>query len=188
MTPRALGIYRENEFSPGKVEADAAILDSALAELTTRGFTTSTLDAKSFASGAPIEADLVLAMCQSEGALRRLAEVQAGGVLAVNSALAIRNCYRDLLGGGLIRAGVPTPNGALIATGVPIDLRALVGIDLDAGIYLKRGDLHALSPQDVERFDGRSSLLGGIASFAGRGVRTAYVQEAVEGSTVKFLI
>ena len=30
---RALGIYREPEFSPGKVEADAAILDATMAEL-----------------------------------------------------------------------------------------------------------------------------------------------------------
>jgi len=28
MSYRALGIYREPEFSPGKVEADAAILDA----------------------------------------------------------------------------------------------------------------------------------------------------------------
>ena len=47
MTYRALGIYREPEFSPGKVEADAAILDAVLAELAREGFHTSAIDAKS---------------------------------------------------------------------------------------------------------------------------------------------
>ena len=124
MKRRAIGIYREVEFSPGKVEADAAILNAALAELAAHGMETEVFDAKTFAAGtAAADAEIILAMCQSESALRRLAELESSGAVAVNSALAIRNCYRDLLGAGLLRAGVPSPDGVLLATASPIDMR-----------------------------------------------------------------
>src|SRR5271154_652281 len=111
---RALGIYREAEFSPGKVSADAAIMDAVMAQLSAAGIDTSTADPRPPpAAGNPIP-DLVLAMCQSENALRALAALEEAGALVINSALAIRNCYRDLMGPGLARAGVPSPRGALL--------------------------------------------------------------------------
>ena len=71
MSRRAIGIYREVEFSPGKVEADAAILDAVLAELASHGIETAAFDAKTFtASTVAADAEIILAMCQSEGALR----------------------------------------------------------------------------------------------------------------------
>ncbi len=183
---RALGIYREPEFSPGMVEADAAILDAVLGELSSHGIETVALDAHSFAATGAAEAEIILAMCQSEDALKRLAEMESAGAVAVNSALAIRNCYRDLLGGGLLRAGVPAPEGGLLSTAPPINLRALSALNLDAGVYVKRGDLHALGPGDVQHVLGRDSLLGKLQEFSGRGVRTVYVQQAVAGHIVKF--
>src|SRR5690242_8580401 len=129
MTRRALGIYREPQFSPGKVDADAAILDAVLDELATHGVETATMDADRFASGAPAQAEIVLAMCQSPQALTRLAEMESAGAAAINSALAIRNCYRDLLGAGLMRAGIPTPHGIMVSTVVPIDWRRLSALD-----------------------------------------------------------
>lgn len=187
MKRRALGIYREPQFSPGKVEADAAILDSVLSELAAHGLETVTLDAQSFAAGVPTDAaEIVLAMCQGSDALKRLAEVESAGAVAVNSALAIRNCYRDLLGAGLVRAGIPVPDGALLPTAPPIDLRKLAALDLDAGVYVKRGDLHALDADDVQRAYGRAGLIVTLQQFFRRGVNVAYVQQAIEGRTVKF--
>ena len=187
MTRRAIGIYREVEFSPGKVEVDAAILDAVLAELASHGIETTALDAKTFAAGTAIaDAEIILAMCQSEGALRRLAELEAAGAIVVNSALAIRNCYRDLLGAGLTRAGIPAPGGVLLPTAVPIDMRRLSALDLDAGVFVKRGDLHALGPTDVQQAVGRAALTASLADFARRGIAMVYVQQAANGHTVKF--
>src|SRR5277367_146196 len=123
MSYQALGIYREPEFSPGKVDADAAILDATMAELKREGVAIQTLDAVSFAQGAPVRPDLVLPMCQGPRALKRLAAVEQQGAIAINSALSIRNCYRDLLAPGLERAGVPTPPGALVEADAPLDPR-----------------------------------------------------------------
>lgn len=186
MSYRALGIYREPEFSPGKVEADAAILDAVLAELKHQGVETEAMDAFSFGNGAPVRADIVLPMCQGAPALKRLAEVEQGGALAINSALSIRNCYRDLLVAGLVRAGVPTPPGALVPTDGPLGDGKLAGVDLTSGAYVKRGDLHALGPDDVQFASDRATVNSILADFGRRGIRYAYVQQQAHGGVVKF--
>ncbi len=184
---RVLGIYRETEFSPGKVAHDAAILDAVLAELKRHGAEVSVISAARFVGDAPASADLVLAMCQGERALGRLVALEQQGAIAVNSALAIRNCYRDLLCAGLIHAGVPVPAGALVRTGArPPDLTPLGVLDLDAPMFIKRGDLHALAPDDVQRVESRGALRAALARLAQRAVPVAYVQQAVDGRVVKF--
>lgn len=186
MNLRAIGVYREPEFSPGKVDADAAILDSVLAELSREGVRTDVLDSRTFCEITLPAADLVLAMCQGERALKRLAEAERAGAVVINSALAIRNCYRDLLARGLASAGVPTPAGGLVATAKPLDPRDLAGVDVGAPVFVKRGDLHALGPGDVQRADGRSDIDRKLRGLAERGIHHAYVQQEAAGSVVKF--
>jgi hypothetical protein len=188
---RALGIYRERAFSPGKVEADAAILDAALAELRREGFETRAVAPADFAAAGFAEwsgsgVDLVLSMCQGAEALRRLSELEQSGAIAVNSALSIRNCYRDLLNPGLARAGVPIPPGMLVDTALPLESGALLGVEIALPLYVKRGDLHALGPDDVRRVETLAELRAALMSFATRQVSQAYVQQEVEGEVVKF--
>ncbi|HVB81904.1 MAG TPA: hypothetical protein VNE82_18395 [Candidatus Binataceae bacterium] len=184
---RALGVYRETEFSPGKVTHDAAILDAVLGELERHEVEVAAISAARLVDDPPAGADLVLAMCQGERALGRLAALERQGATAVNSALAIRNCYRDLLCAGLVHAGVPVPPGALVRTGArPPDLSPLGVLDLDAPMFVKRGDLHALASDDVQRVESRGALRSALAGMARRGVPVAYVQQAVEGRVVKF--
>lgn len=182
---RALGIYREAQFSPGKVEADAAILDGVLAALAAAGVETAALRPERAAepSAAPA-ADLVLAMCQGESQLERLARLEESGAVVINSALAIRNCYRDLLGAGLLRAGVPAPRGVIVDLAAPS--RPLDGLNPSRGLYVKRGDLHALGADDVQRVDDPARLDAVFAGFARRGIGRVYVQQMVDGALVKF--
>jgi len=178
---RALGIYRESQFSPGKVEADAAILDRVLAALAERGIDTMAIRPESDDWPA---AELVLAMCQGERPLERLARLEKGGALAINSALAIRNCYRDLLGAGLLRAGIRAPRGVLLD--LAAGERRLDGLDTARGLYVKRGDLHALGADDVQHVEHPAALELVLEGFARRGIRQVYVQQAVAGRLVKF--
>lgn len=186
MNARILGVYREVEFSPGKVEADAAIIDAVLAELRSYGADTVAIGAAQFCSDHSLDPHMVLAMCQSEHALSRLAAIEEAGAVTINSALAIRNCYRDLLGAGLARAGVPTPNGVAVSTATPFDLKPLRALDLSAPMYVKRGDLHALGSDDVQRVDGLEQLEATLLRFARREIRVAYVQQEATGEVVKF--
>jgi glutathione synthase/RimK-type ligase-like ATP-grasp enzyme len=125
-------------------------------------------------------------MCQGEAGLARLSAVEEAGAVVINSALAIRNCYRDLLGAGLMRAGVPVPEGVLVRTAAPLDLKPMRTIDLSSPMYVKRGDLHALGPHDVLRVEGLEQLEATLMRFARRGVQLAFVQQEVVGELVKF--
>jgi len=183
---RALGVYRESEFSPGKVEADAAILDLVLTHLGEQRIDAGAVSAAEFIANQNPRCDLILAMCQSEQALKRLAAAQKAGVLVINSAQAIRSCYRDQMGQILTDSVVPVPPGILVETSAAID-RGAVGVpNPERGIYVKRGDLHALSSNDVCRADDRAALATILQDFALRGIRRAYLQQAVEGRVVKF--
>jgi glutathione synthase/RimK-type ligase-like ATP-grasp enzyme len=186
MKIQVMGVYREAEYSPGKVEADAAILDAVIDQLRVAGAETNAIDAARFVDGGFATPHLVLAMCQGEAGLARLSTVEESGAVVINSALAIRNCYRDLLGAGLMRAGVPVPEGVVVRTAAPLDLKPLRTIDLSSPMYVKRGDLHALGPHDVVRVEGLEQLEATLISFARRGVQLAFVQQEVVGEVVKF--
>jgi hypothetical protein len=186
MTMLVLRIYRESEFSPGKVDDDARILDAVLAELRTAGLNVSAIEPGKLRAAPRPAPDLVLAMCQGEHALRRLAQWEEAGAVTVNSALAIRNCYRDLLGAGLAQAGVPAPRGALVETAAAPRSWRLNGLDTSLGLYVKRGDLHALDTADVQRVAGLGELEAIVASFARRGVKRVYLQQEVPGPVIKF--
>ena len=186
MSIRVLGVYRETEFSPGKVEADAAILDCVLDHLRARDIEVLTLEPDRFVEDTPDKFDLVLAMCQAERTLHKLAALEKTGILVINSPRAIRSCYRDRLGPALESAGVPTPAGVLVNTSTGIDPQSISRLDLAAGVFIKRGDLHALMAGDVVRVDGLDPISSALAGFAARGVKSAYVQQAVEGIVVKF--
>lgn len=186
MNLRVVGVYREPEFSPGKITADAAIIDQVLAHLRVEGATTETMTAARFSADPPDDVDLVIAMCQGSQALSQLASMNEAGAVTINSALAIRNCYRDLLAAGLMRAGVPIPEGALLRTSLPLDLKPLRVLDLAAPVYVKRGNLHALGPDDVRRVEGLKQLQGTLAHFARRGIELVYAQQEIAGAVVKF--
>jgi hypothetical protein len=186
MNMRVVGIYREPEFSPGKIGADAAIIDEVLSHLRAQGARTETMTAAHFSAERPNNADLVIAMCQGASALSQLASVNEAGAVTINSALAIRNCYRDLLAAGLVRAGVPVPEGVLLRTSVPLDMKALRALDLTRRIYVKRGNLHALGPDDVRCVDGLRQINEALADFAGRAIDLVYLQQEVAGRVVKF--
>jgi hypothetical protein len=186
MKIQVIGVYREPEYSPGKIEADTAILDAVLEHLRASGTQTTALDAAGFALGEFAAPHLVLAMCQGPHGLARLAAAEESGAVVINSALAIRNCYRDLLSAGLMRAGVPVPEGVLLRTAAPLDLKPLRTIDLTSPMYVKRGDLHALAPHDVQRVEGLGQLEATLMRFARRGVQIAFVQQEVVGEVVKF--
>jgi glutathione synthase/RimK-type ligase-like ATP-grasp enzyme len=185
---RVLGIYRETEFSPGKVQADAAILDEVLGRLSAAGFETTSVAPAAFLNG-PLsrfsDIDLVLAMCQSLSALARLRDIENSGAITINSPGAIRNCYRDRLDSKLRNASIPTPRAFLVSTASAF---ADIGssFDFGAGVFVKRGDLHALSADDVVRVSDPEGVPALQSGFAARGVKSILLQQALAGQVVKF--
>jgi len=169
-----VGIFREPEFSPGRVGDDAAILEQTAAALRARSATVRLGDA-SLALGDDV--DGVLAMCQTHAALAVL-DRAATRVPVLNSAAAIRNCFRAETVRLLGAAGVPFPATSVIAS------------DAAAGgaapCWVKRGDVHAMQADDVVFAADDAALAHAVAAFRARGIARVALQAHVAGPVLKF--
>ncbi|HEY2386856.1 MAG TPA: hypothetical protein VGK30_07820 [Candidatus Binatia bacterium] len=169
-----VGIFREPEFSPGRVGDDAAILEQTAAALRGRGATVR-LGAPELALADDVDA--VLAMCQTPAALAVL-DRAALRVPVLNSAAAIRNCFRAETVRLLGAAGLPFPSTAVVATDAPATGRA--------PCWVKRGDVHAMHPDDVVFAADDAALTQALAAFRARGIARAALQAHVAGPVLKF--
>ena len=168
-----LGVRREPEFSPGRVEDDAAILARTRDALAARGVRLDVIDA---ADVPTTDAAAVLAMCQSPAAL---AELDRCRVPVINAPDAIRACYRHETVARLAATDVPFPPTRLVATSSDAD-------DAAAPCWVKRGDVHAMTASDVVFAPTAEALRAALADFAARGITRAALQGHVEGAVVKF--
>jgi hypothetical protein len=187
MTIQLLGVYREQRFSPGVHAAgDAAILELTQAALEGAGYCTA-LIAPECLSTQPPEARVVFAMCQSLEALTVLQQWEQQGILVLNTPAAVRACYRLALVATLNKAALPCPRSAII----PLEDAAVLPPwppfpDHTEGCWVKRGDVHAMQPEDVVFVRHAASWQQQLASFADRGIRHAVVQQHITGQEIKF--
>ena len=180
---RLLGLYREKQYSPGRHQSnDVQLLDQIAHRLRERDFTVDLLtldEANSHRSDAAI----VFSMCQGRASLENLAEWEREGVRIINSPQSALNTHRDRLPALMVAAGVSFPQTQLVDTKESPDLPAL---DLNGGIWLKRGDVHASVTADVQWIDSHERLEAGLADFANRGIDRAAVQAHRAGDEIKF--
>ena len=175
--PSVVGVWREPEYSPGRVEDDAAILERTRTALAARGvqMTVGTV--------ALVERErpaAVLAMCQSAAALAAL-DRAAATVPVINAPDAIRACYRHETVRRLAGGRTPFPPTEIVSTTRP---RSGAG-DL-APCWVKRGDVHAMMRDDVVFAETATSVDAALADFAARGIARAALQAHVPGVVVKF--
>src|SRR2546423_10987613 len=91
----------------------------------------------------------------------------------MNSPRAALNTHRDRLPALMIEARLPFPQTNLVATNSSPGLH---GLDLDEGIWLKRGDVHASVTADVQWIDSWDRLEMGLAQFARPGINLEALQ------------
>jgi len=181
MTVDFLGIAREPLYSPGKVEADRAILD-AVAERLAAEHRVRVVSAEQPlpAVSAPT---VVFAMCQGPAALATLRDWEAAGVRVVNCTAAIANTHRRRMLAAFERHAVAHPPSRLVRTDAPAELPEWI----DHGdTWIKRGDVHATEADDVMRIDGPGAAREALTALGRRGVATALVQRHVDGDVFKF--
>lgn len=177
-----IGLYREAEYSPGRHRSnDAALLDRVAAALRARGFR---VDLMTLGEAAPQrqEAAILFSMCQGRTALETLVRWERDGVRVVNSPEASLKTYRDRLPAVLQAAGVPFPSTKLVLTGQG----ANPPLDVNGGVWLKRGDVHASISADVQWVESVDGLRAGLKEFASRGIAHAALQPHCAGDEIKF--
>ena len=177
-----LGVYREQVFSPGKVQDDAAILDASLAAISRAGYRVASVMAEALDFSTP-RPDKVLSMAQSKRPLAVLSEWQQRGTRVVNTVQSILNCYRKPLTGLLREAGVCMPPSRMLTLA-----EAERGIDLrlHSRVWLKRGDVHAMQAGDVIALESEKEVPRALDHFRRYNISDILVQEHVEGHVVKF--
>jgi len=175
-----LCIAREEVYSPGKVDADRAILEAVASHLA-RHRRVRVIATESAPPQAP-DAALVLAMCQGPLALARLRSWQRSGVRVVNTADAIEGCHRTRMLPALRRAAVAHPPSAIVATDGPCDAPEWAR----GGVWVKRGDVHATHADDVVLVREVSGLRAVLDQFRRRGIERAALQQHVDGEVIKF--
>jgi glutathione synthase/RimK-type ligase-like ATP-grasp enzyme len=179
---RLIGLFREAECSPGRHRSnDAQLLEQVAQALRQRGFR---VDLMTFedATASRCSAAMVFSMCQGWPALETIRRWELNGARVVNSPRASLNTYRDRLHTVMEAAGVPFPPTRLVATARESD----PAVDVNGGVWLKRGDVHASVSADVQWIDSTDGLRAGLRDFASRGVAHAALQQHCEGDEVKF--
>jgi len=180
---RLLGLYREKQYSPGRHQSnDVLLLDQIAHRLREREFEVD-LTSLDEANGLQSDAAMVFSMCQGRSALENLALWEREGVKIINSPRAALNTHRDRLPALMVEAGVSFPRTHLVGTKESADLHSL---DLNGGIWLKRGDVHASVTADVQWVDSRDRLGAGLTEFSRRGIDLAAVQAHRAGDEIKF--
>lgn len=173
-----VGILREPEYSPGRVDDDAAILERTCDALADRGIDVSFGDVDLLTRTTP---SAVMAMCQSATSLVALDRCVAADVPVVNAPDAIRACYRHETVQRLTGTAVAFPPTRIVATG------AGSGPFADAApCWVKRGDVHAMAVDDVVFAATPRDVDAVLDDFATRGIARAALQTHVEGVVVKF--
>jgi hypothetical protein len=178
-----LGIYREEQFSPGAVEVDRSILNEVLTHLELEGMKVDVVQGEQFYD-CPNKPDLVLSMAQSQVKLSLLARWEQQGVLVINSVQAVLNCYRQRLYPLLESGKVCIPDYRLVSVDDlwEQDLQTLP----EGSYWIKRGDFHALSSSDVVKAESGPEVITCVRSFFDRGVTHVAIQTHIPGKVVKF--
>lgn len=171
-----VGILREPEYSPGRVEDDAAILERTCEVLADRGMDASFGDVDLLTRASPAA---VMAMCQSVASLAVLDRC-AADVPVVNTPDAIRACHRYETVRRLAASAAPFPATRIVETG-----ERAAHADA-APCWVKRGDVHAMAVDDVVFAATGRELEAALEDFAARGITRAALQTHVEGVVVKF--
>ncbi|MBF0315431.1 MAG: hypothetical protein HQK50_07615 [Oligoflexia bacterium] len=203
-----LAIYREEAFSNHAITADRAIMDESCERICDRaeefGFEVlvrrvpgeqykelTVQELKSF--------HLILSMAQGEDLLARLKRVEVESEkcspsfpIVINSVDAIENCFRLNLSKKLKAAHLPYPEFLVIdprEIGAPASESLLITHFIErcgGGVWVKRGDFHALSDQDVVFVKGQEELWQSLQHFCKEGVERVILQRHVEGDIFKF--
>ena len=180
---RLIGLYRETQYSPGRHQSnDVLLLQQIGHRLREREFAVDLLSLEQAAERRS-DAAIVFSMCQGRSSLETLAGWEREGVKIINSPQSALNTHRDRLPALMVEAGVAFPQTQLVSTRDRVDLRSL---DLNGGIWLKRGDVHASVTADVQWIDSAQRLEVGMADFANRGIEIAALQAHRPGDEIKF--
>lgn len=177
-------ILRAAHFSPNSVASDAAILNAVAAEVRRRGVTVNVYSEEQFIESGIGREAIVMAMVRDPRSIERLAALEAGGRLVLNSAQAIAQCARRPMIRLFERAGIPMPQTLVVDTNQ--DIRPQLEKLGIGACWVKRADCQTIHKEDVARARHAQEAQEILSEFFIRKIPTAIVAAHAPGLHVKF--
>lgn len=175
-------VLRDGIFSPNRIANDAAILHAVVAELRKRGCQVSVYSEAEFCE-THVDDDVVVAMCRTERAVRKLQALEDDGRIVVNSGYGIENCVRMIMVRLLEKARLPIPQCFVVDTDV--DIRKMLRKADFGPCWVKKGDAHVHHLEDIARCRHEVDAQEILHEFFFRNITKAVVSRDIEGEMIR---
>jgi len=190
---KVLAIYREPIFSHNAIEADRLILEESMQALEAKFKEHKTpheiqfLEAQEWTESAsqftPKNTVQIFSMAQGASALGALRSAEDSGISVTNSVESILSCYRTRMTPMLTGGSVGYPKSQIIYTN---DLVANLNFSSTDGYWVKRGDVHATTSEDVVFYETAPQAIDAVKLFKKRNIESVVIQEHIPGNIYKF--
>lgn len=180
-----IGIQRGKTFSPNHIGNDEAIFQLTMQALRAEGCKVTVLSEEAFLSGANVSKSAgIVSMARNKEAVKKLQLLEKEGVQIINSGFGVEHCFRTNMTSLLLQHQIPYPKSKIVST-------ANVGDHLfdgfpEPGVWIKRGDFHAIHKEDVTFASSREEGKEILREYALRGIPDAVLSEHLIGDLVKF--
>ncbi|MFI5363464.1 MAG: hypothetical protein ACHQ49_15970 [Elusimicrobiota bacterium] len=184
---KALGIFREIQNSPNRESDDALILKAVMEQLSILKTETALMTPEEFDAADVSGFDLIAPMCEAYPRLMRLKKLREDtGVMVVNPADAVLDCYRTRMLASLARTpGLSYPATELRRTTAEANASA-PAFEAAGGYWLKRGDVHNTCDHDVVFARDWREVDAIRREFQRREITDMAVQRHEDGDLIKF--
>lgn len=181
MKQKIIAIYRLQKHSPNLSSADTNIMNKVVDKLKAEGYEIVQIAEDEFLD-TEISGDIIINMCRTEAALKKLQHLISRGVLVINSPQAIKNCSRRNLQKLFIENAIPTPATHIIKT--TADEETLQQIPLPC--WLKLPDTPTIQKEDINYISTLCEFKEALQYYQSRGEGDIVVSQHQSGDLVKF--
>ncbi|QNL48287.1 hypothetical protein H8S90_15960 [Olivibacter sp. SDN3] len=180
-----IGIQRGKTFSPNHIGNDEAIFQLTMQALREEGCKVTILNEETFLSGADVTKSMgIVSMARNKDAVKKLQQLERDGVPVVNSGFGVENCFRTNMTSLLIQHQIPYPKSKIVSTD-KVEDNLFDGFS-ELGVWIKRGDFHAIHKEDVTFASSRQEGKEILREYALREIPDAVLSEHLIGDLVKF--
>lgn len=195
---QAIGIRRAVKHSPNHINNDATIFQMVADRLAAGGVAVKAFHEHEFLKAVvepnglwPADCGLIFSMSRNPEVLSALKQLHQltqdtnQRVKIINSITGIEHCFRSNITRLLQQYHIPAaPSAIMPSTGY--DPAQLDTLDQGHGLWLKRGDFHAIVKEDVVFAADPAAAKELLAAFAARGIQEVVVSSHLKGDLVKF--
>lgn len=180
-----IGVRRGKDFSPNHIGNDEAIFSLTLDALQRAGYAATVYTEEEFLRREAAATGLgVVSMAREKEVVKKLQYLEEQGAVVVNSGFGVEQCFRTNMTKLLIANQIPYPKSIIVSTECTDE--RLFNEFPQPGVWIKRGDFHAIHKEDVTFVSSREEGLDILREYALRGIPDAVISKHLVGDLVKF--